>query len=388
MEINIKLHKLMLIGVSYLTIAMLGAYATVYQYTILSFTQLFKFNSVMMGVLICIQYFGMAIPPLFLGVLSAKIGKKKVLSLSYILLILGTLLVGVSASFVFFMGAVFIIGAGFSVTEATFSAVLMDEFEGQSTRHLNFSQVAFSVGALAGPVIAQALINAGIYFKNIYLYYSAVFFSLAVVFLFTKHHNDKPVHIDAGSGNPFIIIFKNKFFVMLGISVFLYVGIENTFANFADSYFELYLGKPELSAYALALFWGAMIPSRFIAGALKLNTEKMFSLCAVIIFTSSIAAMIIPNLILKTAMFALCGFGCGPLFALLLDSSAKVYNGSRGFCMNIMLSFSSLGGAVWPLLSGVFVNATAQIAAYIVCAATVLIMAYVYLKTIRAAKFN
>ncbi len=381
-------QKHILIYVSYMTIAMLGAYVTIYQYTVLNFTQLFEFNAVMMGVLIGIQYFGMAMPPLFLGLLSAKIGKKKVLLLAYSFLILGTLLVGLSHSFVFFMGAVFVIGAGFSVTEATFSAVLMDEFEGQSTKHLNFSQVAFSVGALAGPVIAQTLIGIGIYFKSIYLFASVVFFILAVAFLFTKHYNDKPERKSAQNGSELLAFFKNKFFLMLGFSVFLYVGIENTFANFADSYFELYLGKPEVSAYALALFWGAMIPSRFIAGAVRLNTKKMFALCAAIIFASSISAIMIPDITLKAAMFALCGFGCGPLFPLLLDSAAKVYKGPRGLCMNIMLSFSSMGGAALPLLSGVFVSATNQAAAYFLCAATVLLFSYIYLRAIKATELK
>jgi len=325
----------------------------------------------------------MAIPPLFLGLLSAKIGKKKVLLLSYSFLILGTLLIGISSGFVFFIGAVFIIGAGFAVTEATFSAVLMDEFEGQSTKHLNFSQVAFSVGALTGPVIAQALIGIGIYFKNIFIYYSVIFLILAAVFLFTKHHNDKPEPIGSkGSGN-LLAFFKNRVFLLLGISVFLYVGIENTFANFADSYFELYIGKPEMSAYALALFWGAMIPSRFIAGAVKLNIKKMFTICAVIIFASSVGAMLISNITLKIVMFALCGFGCGPLFPLLLDSAAKIYKGPKGLCMNMMLSFSAMGGAALPLLSGALVNYSSQVYAYYLCALGVIVLFAVYFKSVK-----
>ena len=64
-----------------------------------------------------------------------------------------------------FMIAIFIIGAGFSVLEATHSAALADECSGESKRHINFSQVCFSIGALSSPFLAGILIESGVYFK-------------------------------------------------------------------------------------------------------------------------------------------------------------------------------------------------------------------------------
>lgn len=79
--------------------------------------------------------------------------------------------------------SIFIIGAGFSVAEATLSAVLADEFPEKSTRHLNFSQVAFSIGALVGPFISAGLINNGLFFKDLYICCTVIFVILGVIFM-------------------------------------------------------------------------------------------------------------------------------------------------------------------------------------------------------------
>lgn len=274
-----KINKILLVSISYFSLAMLGVYITLFQYTILNVFYLFDINTAMMGLLIAMQHVGMLLPPLFLGVLSGKIGKKKVMMISYVLMILGTFLAGSTQSFIAFIISISIIGAGFSVTEATLSAILTDEFPDQSARHLNFSQVTFSVGALTGPFIAQELINSGIFFKDLYIYISIIFLVLGTIFIFIKHENDKGADEEKNSSFRIIEYLGNRTFLLLAIAIFLFVGIENTIANFADSYYELFLNVPHLSAVALALFWGAMIPSRLLAGIIKTNAKRYFCCC-------------------------------------------------------------------------------------------------------------
>lgn len=374
----------MIITVSYMTIGMLGAYLSIYQYTILGISQLFLLNAAMLGLMIGMQHVGISIPPLFMGPLCLKIGKKRLILISYALIILGTFLAGMTGSFIGFIVCVFIIGAGYSVTEATLSAVLSDEFPGDSTRHLNFSQVAFSVGAMAGPFIAQGLIESGVYFKDLYFYVSAVFLVLAVLFLFTRHQNDMGGQ-PAEKGAFFAIRFlRSRVFLLLALSIFLYVGIENTVSSFTDSYFEIDLGEPAMSATALSLFWGAMIPSRFLAGVLKTDRKKMFIFLAALVASASVAAMLVPDYTAKIILFAVCGFGCGPMWPLLMDSVAKRTKGSAGPAMNMMMSFSGFGGAALPVLAGLAVfGLGSESAAYYLSAAVAGAMLVLYLLSTR-----
>lgn len=365
---------------------MLGVYITVYQYTILNISRLFMLDAAMMGLLIGIQHFGMAIPPFFLGVLGARIGKKRVIIISLLLMISGMLLAGLTQSFGLLIAAIFLIGAGFSVTEATMSAVLADEYPEESTRHLNFSQMAFSVGALCGPFIAQDLIGAGIYFKDLFLYCAAVFLLLGAAFLFTRHNNDKGAPYLQPEGGHYRAFFGSRMLVLLGISIFLYVGIENTIANYTDSYYELMLGAPELSATALALFWGAMIPSRFLAGVLKVNAKKVFILLVALVAVTVSAAMFVADTMMKVVLFAASGFFCGPLWPLLMDVVAKRNAGASGPAMNMMMSFSALGGAALPFVSGFAVESAGVTSAYILCVAAAVLMLGIYAFSVKRGK--
>lgn len=377
-----RVHDILVIAVCYLSIAMLGIYITTYQYTVLSFTQFYSLNDGMMGFLIFMQHLGISLPPLFLGVLSGKIGKKRVVMISFVLMILGTCLIGTTEPLALFVISVFIIGAGFSVTEATLSAVLADEFPGKSTLHLNFSQVMFSIGALCGPFIAKALIDSGLAFRHIYVGISVVFLVLGIVFAFTKQKNDHVVEQQKGSSIRVTSIFRYGF-VLLAICICIYVGIENTIASYADRYFELGLNMPEYSAIALALYWGAMIPSRFLAGIIKIDPKKMIvGLCGLVALAAP-AAILIDDAKIKIAMFALCGFACGPLWPSIVDAVAKRNQGQSGPAINVLMSFSGLGGAVFPLAAGLLISYGNISTAYYMCAILSVILGVLYLSSMR-----
>ena len=377
MNTQLKRQHGLIIGTGYATAAMLGIYITLYQYTILTISQGFFVGAAMMGLMIGMQHFGMSVPPLLIGAVSGRIGKKKLLLCSYLLIIIGTLLVGLLQSLAAFIVSVFIIGAGFSVTEATTSAVLADEFPEASRRHLSFSQVFFSIGALAGPFIAEGLMKTGTDYRHLFLYCAGAFFLLAVLFLFTKHQNDKGA-CTAALSNP-IKLLGSRIFLLLALGICLYVGIENTIANFADSYYELGLGVPALSAVALSLFWGAMIPSRFLAGFIKGDIKKVFIALSALVSAAVIAAMFVPDNTVKLVCFALAGFGCGPLWPLMMDTAARRSKGASGSAIGVMMAFSGLGGALLPLLAGLFVNFSTQQAAYYISAAAVVFMVAAYL---------
>ncbi|MEA4949384.1 MAG: MFS transporter [Petrimonas sp.] len=303
-------------------------------------------------------------------------------------MIAGATLVGTIQNLAIFIVSVFFIGAGFAVTEATMSAVLTDEFTGESVRHLNFSQVAFSVGALFGPILASALIRNGIYYQHLYILWAIIFFALAIVFIFTKHHNDCldiqqkaiTIHITG--------FLRNNVLLFLALAIFLYVGAENTIASFTGSYFQLTLNLPQYSAIALSLYWGAMIPSRFLAGIVKTNPRKIFLVSAIFAFIGIVIAMAATDRIVKLVMFAVCGFGCGPIWPLMMDMAAKANKGSTGAVLNIMMSFCATGGALVPVLAGAIAKESSIAATFYLCATVCVVMTIVFFLSVRLKKLS
>ena len=364
---------ILIILIAYITTGMLGVYLSVFQYTIFPVAQLFNLNIAFMGVLIGVQSFGMLIAPLILGGQNNRIGKRKVLLVSYLLLVAGTIFAGVTFELAAYIIAVFIIGAGYSVTEATIAAVLADEFPDKAVRHLSFSQTVFSAGALLGPVMAEGLIKHGVFFKDLYTYIGIVFILLGGVFGLIRQKNDAGARSTVSSGN-IIYLLRNRAFVLLAFSLLIYIGAETVIAGFMDGYFELVVNTPENSAIALSLFWGAMIPSRFLVGVINLEGKKMMAASLAITVFAIVGGMVAPWHTAKLAMFALCGFGCGPQWPLLMNEAAKRNPGSSGMEMNTMVAFGSLGAVLFPLLAGFLADASSAVAAYYFCAVAVLVI--------------
>ena len=372
-------NKALVIFVSYISLMMLGIYLAFFQYTVLSITDKFMLSAGMVGLFVAMQSIGMVISPFVLGVLSARIGKKKTILLSYALMIAGMLLAGGSGSTGAYICSILLVGAGYAVLEATTSAVLADEFSSRSALHLNFSQVLFSAGAFAGPLIAEWLIDKrGVYFQHIYFIIAAMFFIMALLSLLAKHYGDsiggKQVKIFSVVGK-----LKNKIILFLIIAVFLYVGIENTAANYTDSYFEIQLSMPQLSHTALSLYWLAMAFSRLIAGIMVKNSKVVFTVFSSIAIAALLLAMLLPDPTVKIVMFAVCGFGCGPIWPFIIDSVAKKSKGYTAPMLNITFAFCGLGAAFLPFIAGLLVNASSQSSAYYMCAAAAVVMLVFFL---------
>ena len=377
------MSRKLIVFTAYTTVGMLGVYMTLFQYTILDMTRFFLPGIAMMGGLIGVQSLGMGISPLVFGGLSVRLGKRKVILIAYLLLIAGTLAIGLTPWLALFVVAAFVTGAGFSVLEATLCAVLADEFPEKSIRHLNFSQVFFSIGAMIGPVIVRGLIDAGFFFKGLFYFCSLIFALLCITFFFTKQSNDS---VNAESGDAvscFVGLMKSRIFLLLAAFMMIYVGVEACIANFSGSYFELVLDNPELSAAALSLFWGAMIPARVIAGMQKIDTKTIMVYSMIIVLAGVFGAMLLPWRPVKLVMFALCGFGCGPLWPMTMNESAKKSLGSSGLIMNSLVVFGSIGGAVFPFFSGILASAASQTQVYYLCGIATVALLVLYLRSVK-----
>lgn len=372
--------KKLLIAVSYVTIFMLGVYLSMYQITLLNISQHFSTDSVMRGTLVAVQYIGICVPPLFIAGLAGKVGKKKVLVTSLIMLVIGLFSVYFTNNLLSFVISLLIIGGGFSITEATFSAALSDEFPKNSQKHISFSQALFSTGAVLGPLVSEALLKTGISWKNLFFYCAVVFTLLLTVFIFVKLDKNTEENAKTNTKRIFELI-RGKAFLLIAFSIFIYVGIEELIGFFADSYFNISVGAPGLSAVALSLYWAAMIPSRFLVGVIIISPRKIISICSIGIFISLAAAMLVPINVIKVILFTVSGMFCGPVWGIIMSSAAQEKSWNSAASLNILMSMGGLGGAVLPFLAGVLVSYSGEYAAYFLAAVASILMLSLFTKS-------
>jgi len=347
-------HKL-IIPAAYLAIALCGVYLSTYQISLLSITEHFNLNPFMKGVLVALQYIGLCLPPLFLGSLSEKIGKKTLVSFAMPVMILGIAFIVLTDNLVLFITGILLSGAGYSVTEATLTATLGVEFSEKSALHLGLSQAGFSVGAVLAPLWCDALFNAGYSYRHAFGIVGIALIVTCILFLFTRHERDIRGSAHSGIGQV-ARFFTRPAFLLLALSMFLSTGIEEIVAFFMGSYMELTLSLPaNYSALALSLFWAGMIPSRLLLGAFRLPHKTLFTICGAGIAACALGVVLIPVLEIRLALFTLLGLFNGPGWPLIMDIAAKTYPENAGAIANVMTSCSSLGGIVLPPLVGAFI---------------------------------
>jgi FHS family glucose/mannose:H+ symporter-like MFS transporter len=377
-------HKL-IIPSSDLAIGMCGVYLGTYQISLLQITQYFNLDPVMKGVLIALQYTGLCLPPLFLGTLSERIGKKGVVAISLPLMILGVALITLTNQLGLFITGILLCGAGYSVAEGTLTATLGVEFKEKSALHLGLSQVCFSLGAVLSPLWCDALFKAGYTYHHAFGLVGIALIVTYVLFLFTRHEHDIKGSANSGIGQAFRF-FSQKTFLLIAVSIFMAVGIEEVIAFYMGSYMELTLSLPAFSALALSLFWAGMIPSRLFLGAIKLPHKTFFTICGAGIAISALGVMAIPVLEVRLALFALLGLFTGPTWPLIMDIAAKAYPQNAGAVSNVMLSLGCVGGIAVPLLVGALVVGANYVPMFIATAFCGVVMAVAF--RLSSKKYN
>lgn len=370
-------HKL-IIPAAYTIIGTCGFYLSMYQISLLSISQTLKLSSFMMGAIVALQFAGLCLPPLFLGTLCERIGRRGVIMISMPLIIFGTFLVSATQGLVFFIIGIVFIGAGFSVTEGTLTATLGVEFSERSTLHLGMSQAAFSLGAVISPFLCQALMDAGWKYNALFGMVSAIFLALFMLFVAAKQLKDVKGEKEAGAGSA-LKLFKHKIFVLMSVAIAMYVATEELVSFFSDSFFKLTLDAPEFSALSLSLFWAGMIPTRMLLGVIKRRHKEVIIGCAGGIAVCIGVVLLAPAMPAKTAAYCALGAFCGPCWPLIMDMAAKRYPGSAGMVSNVMMSVGGLGGAVMPIVAGAFITGADFTPVFFVAIACAAVMAGMFL---------
>jgi fucose permease len=347
-------HKL-IIPSAYIIVGMCGIYLSMYQISLQSIAQTLKLSNFMMSVIVALQFVGICLPPLFLGTLCERIGRRGVIMISVPLMIVGMFIISVTNGLAFFIVGIMLIGAGFSVTEGTLTATLGVEFSERSTLHIGMSQAVFSLGAVISPYISQMLLDSGWTYNSLFGVSSAIFLVLFVVFLATKQQNDVKGIKGAGALGAFKF-FKHGVFSLMAVAMIVYVGAEQLIAFFTDSFFMRTLTAPEFGALALSLYWGGMIPTRMLLGMVKKRHKEVIIGCAAGMALSILVILFVPVMPAKIIAFCTLGAFCGPCWPLIMDMTAKKYPESAGTVSNVMISVGGFGGAIMPIIAGLFIS--------------------------------
>ncbi len=359
----------------YMTMILLGIYLSAYQNILSTISQSYSINAAAVGILISLHFIGSLTAPLIFGEISDRTGKKSVVIISFCIMISGLAAIFLSNGILMVAIGIFLIGNGFAVTEGVLTGVLADENIGEAGRVISMSQVFFCVGAVAGPLAALLTERVSGSWKTIFLLLIVLFAVLLTNFARITINKGKPSK-DSGTGSKLISVklFKEKAFVMLCISMFIYVGIEEGVAFWLNTYFESSYELKALGSYVLSIYWSGMIVGRYLASRFS-SKNTLFLKAGLLI---SLLFITVPLIWRSEAIGIICFFGVGLGFSavwpVLMSIIANRYPEYTGTAMGAMMTAGAGGGVAVPFLMGVIANFTAISAAFWVIPVSVILI--------------
>ncbi len=339
-------------GISYVSMLLLGIYITVYQSAIGTIAKEYDLNDTAVGIIISLHFIGSVLAPVAFGEISDRVGKKAVVILAFCLFVLGLSGVYLAQGIFIIALGIFLIGCGFAVIEGTLSGVLAEVNPEKTGRVMNFSQMFFSIGAVVGPLIFIFMTDRFKGWRGIFLAMLLAFVTVTI-YMFQLQLGGVKRRPANDKGLISLVLLKEKIFLLLCISMFAYVGIEEGIAFWLGSYFENNFDSTSLGAYTLSGYWGSMIIGRYLAGRFHDKYPLFLKWGLLISLISIIIALIVKINLLTAICFLFTGFGLSAVWPIIMSIAADRYPQYNGTAMGIMMTCGAGGGTAIPLLTGI-----------------------------------
>ncbi|MBQ4283360.1 MAG: MFS transporter [Lachnospira sp.] len=327
-------------------------------------------------------------------VLAGKIGRKATI-VSMCLLIPTMLFVITLLPPVPVMYAAFIlIGIGRGSVSIINNAVVNDNSDGKPAA-LNLLHMTFAVGAFLAPFLTSLYVNMGLGWRAI-VYTIIAGSSLACLFYALmkldynwpkdskkgKKEAGQSENADESRAKPF---YKSGLFYIMGLLLFLYLGLENCVNGWFVTYFKsMGIMSDTYATNLVSVTWVMVMLGRLLTAKLSTKINKN-----VLILTNCIATAVFfflliatKNLAVITVAIAGLGFFFAGIYPTTVSAVGKVIKGSNTG-MSMFLAIAALGGIVTPQIIGVVADGMGMVAAIVILALNatgMLIMAFVNMK--------
>ena len=320
-----------------------------------------------------IAYGAVSIPT---GMLLEKFKEKKIMAASFVVALVGSMILALSPNYLSAVGSLFFIGCGMAMLQVVINPLLRTA--GGEENYAFYSvlaQLIFGLASFVSPLVYSTLVvklnqageQEGIFsllsklvpadlpWISLYFLFVVICFVMFFVILLSKFpkvelNNDEK----AGLWETHLKLFKQRTVILFFIAMVCYVGTEQGVANWISQFLYTYHGQDpqKVGAETVAYFWGLMTAGG-ILGLLLL--KLMDSRIVLAIFTGlamvSLAAGLFGSLETALIAFPLVGFFASVLYPIIFSLALNSVTEHHGSFAGIIVT-GIIGGAILPLIVG------------------------------------
>ena len=330
----------------FLSVFINGFEAGGYQACMISISKDFGLTDVLIGMIASAQLIAVLIGPIAFGTLADRKGKKSVL-IGFLTVRLGACaLLFIASNSRWFAVGIFIVGLSISIIQSVSIAGLSDAYPLTGKKKIGILTCMYSLGAVTAPVICGKMLEAGVSWRMMFMAVGIMSIMIIILLSLTDLTKRETVPVTLENGDIHINgLCKPSIIAILCIIMFVYVGVENGFAFFINSFIQDDIGSTK-SYLALSMFWLAMIPSRIICGyaSRRKGMILLISACAV-------TAMLLLISFAHNGMTAIficfaLGFFSGAVYPNVLNFAADYSGNNTATATGLITASTGLGGAL------------------------------------------
>ncbi|MEW6226171.1 MAG: MFS transporter [Chloroflexota bacterium] len=300
------------------------------------------------------------------GALTERAGRRPVLGAATLVHGVGVAGLGVAGmgddpSWGLFLVAALVAGGAAGCLDGGANGLVLDVYRDGRGRAMNLLHMAFSVGALAAPLVVGALVEGGIAWQAVVVATGAIAALLAAAYGLVPMPTGKRTAQaagaqrvaggEAGGGRPRWLLAGPL--LLLGVAIAAYVASEVGVSNWIVRFLE---PAPLTTAtLALSLYWAGLAVGRLVSSAIADRFDHLRFTIAMALGMSGliVCAVLAPSLPISIVAFAAAGVASGPIFPMIValggehrpDRSAAVGGSLTGMAV--------VGSTIYPPVMGV-----------------------------------
>jgi MFS transporter, FHS family, glucose/mannose:H+ symporter len=302
-----------------------------------------------LGVYYFVFAVGYASGSLIGGLATERLGRRVVLPGATVLMGAGLLLLAVAPTWATFVLAAVPTGLGIGGLDGGVNGLFLDLFRVGRGRALNLLHLSFSLGALSTPLAIGRLVEGGAAWQVLVVLTALVAFVVAGLFVLVPmpggHHgrdgNDVDPQPDRLAPGRLISVTLILLAVAIAGGVAAEAGVSNWLVRFLDA------APLSVATTGLTLFWVGLASGRLFSArfADRFDHRRFALIAAVSSAVAVVGAVVAPSEGLSIALFAVTGFGIGPIVPMIMVVAGERYP-TRSAAVSGFLSSAALTGTI------------------------------------------
>lgn len=317
-----------------------------------------------------IAYGVMSIPA---GLLSERYSEKTLLSISFVVMMIASLLFVIYPSYIVFSLTLFSLGCCMAVLQVVINPML--RIAG-GKEHFAFNsvlaQLVFGLASFISPHLYQSIVSEdskekGIFqflvsivpenlaWISLYVVFGFICFVLLLVVMTVKYPKfEKNEEEKSGDSSSYFNLLRNKWTILYFISIFCYVGVEQGIGNWISQFLSQYHGyDPQtIGASTVAYFW-AMLTFGCLLGLflLKIMDSRKLLICTTVATICSLFFALTGSSEAALIAFPMVGFFISIMWSIIFSLALNSVIINHGPLSGILCT-GIAGGAIVPFVVG------------------------------------